>query len=140
MTVKEYSTKRGVSIQSVYARLNRGTLEYEVIEGIRHIVDSTYKVKALTPIDRDYVSKVEKRLKKALKKGLKHKHKYLLAVNKLNSMDTLLQSKQSEIDSLKASLDLMRDVKRLFSPVEDTFIDADIKSKKKKSSKKKSKK
>jgi len=141
MTVKEYAEKQGVSKQSVYDRIKRGTLQVELIQGVRHIVESSSQLKgfeALLPnIDRD----CPKKLEKALKKALKSKHKLDLAIVKLNSMQTLLNSRDEQIATLKSSFDMIGSLvgkKILQSPVEEDVIDLKpIKKKSKKSKKKK---
>lgn len=107
MTVKEYAIKHEVSKQSVYDRINRGTLQVEIIEGVKHVIESSSQVKPLKSLVSNIDQKCSKSLEKALKKGLKSKHKLDLAMVQLNSMDILLKSKDNEIASLKKSLDFL---------------------------------
>ena len=147
VTVKEYAEEHGVSKQSVYDRINRGTLQIEMIDGVRHIIGSRSQVKEVESpvigIDRE----CQKALEKALKKHLKAKHRLDLATVQLKSMETLIESKDSEIESLKRSLhmaDAVISKKLLLMDHGSEIIDIDeeipTKKSKKKGKRKKGKK
>ena len=132
MNVAQYAKAKGVSKQSVYDKLRRGTLSYEIKDGIKHIIDSVAEVTA-SPVAEDR----SKKLEKALKKLNKTKHKLDIALNSIEALETLLESKDSEIDTLKRTFGLMTTAieNRLVSPEEDV-IEAETTPKKKKKKKK----
>ena len=104
MTVKEYAENRGVSKQSVYDRIRRGTLSVEIIDGVKHIIEGVcIKTDELKQVD----SKKCKRIKKALKRS---KQKTKVCKIKLKGIRKLIQAKDNEIDTLKKSLGLVQAV------------------------------
>ena len=147
MTVKEYAKSKGVSVQSVYDKLKRSTLGFQVIDGVKHIVESDSDLMAFNDVVSTVKSKEDKELERAFKqlerarrKHLKFKHKYELATVKLKSMETLLASKDEEIATLKNSLNMIGGLvsKKLLqeTPVEEDVIDL-VPSKKKQRKKRK---
>jgi len=141
MNVSEYAKSRGVSKQSVYDRLKRGTLQYEVINGVKNIIepgDSKGLIQgASSTIESTFDKKLEKKLNKALKRLNKVEHKLALATNDVESLEKLLAAKDSEIETLKNTFGLMTLAieRKMIAPVEEV-IEADLTKKKKKKKKK----
>ncbi len=133
MTVSEYAKKNGVSKQSIYDRIKRGTLLSETINGVKQIVESssqpTLFKDSLLPTETGCLKKLEKalhKLEKALKKADKFKQKLLIEQVQLRSMGQLVLSKDSEIDSLKKSLGLVQsviDTRLLSAPDKSIIVD-----------------
>ena len=135
MTVAEYAKNKGVSKQSVYDKLRRGTLSYEVKEGIKHIVESIEPT--VTPSGSPAASK---KLDKALKRLNKVKHKLEIAVNEVKYLNTLIASKDNEIETLRNASGLLYAAinKNLLSaPTENDVIEIVEKPKKKRKKKNK---
>jgi len=104
MTVTEYAKKHNVSKQSVYDKLKRGTLPYKTIQGIKHIILNTDIKESINSIDNiiETVSKNKyKRVLKKLNKSIQHIE---ILKEKVQGLEILLISKDSEIDTLKKSL------------------------------------
>lgn len=123
MTVTEYAKKYNVSKQSVYDKLNRGTLEFKVIKGIKHII-----------LNDGIEIKKKKTCKKSLNKIKALKKDNELLKLSVNSLEKLLKSRDKEIVTLEKTLSVFTsliDNKLLASPqkIEDISIK---KSKKKK--------
>ncbi len=134
MTVAEYAAKNNVSKQSVYGRLNRGTLQYKLIDGVRHIVESSVQPPLIESADYTTDSKSKKRLKRALKKLNKSVQRVEILTNKVEGLDALISSKDDEISTLKKALALFTVVldKRLLAPDTDNEIVVKPKKSKKK--------
>ena len=129
MTVAEYAKKHGVSKQSIYDKLRRGTLSYELIDGIKHIIESIDR--AVASVESPVSSK---KFNKTLKKLNKAKHKLEIAVNEIQALNKLLLSKDSEIDTLKKTFGLMTvaiENKLLNAPGEEIIVKAKKKKKRK---------
>lgn len=124
MTVKEYAANKGVSKQSVYDRIRRGTLQVEMIDGVKNIVGERSQGDLFAAIE----SGTDKKCRKALKRS---RRKVKLRKTELKGLRDLLQAKDSEIDTLKKSLGLVQAVidSRLLKPVS---VDTEIVKKKKK--------
>ena len=136
MTVAEYAKDHGVSKQSVYDKLRRGTLSYEVKDGIKHIVESVAPV-----VGAVAAPGIDKKLKRALKRLNKLKHKLEMAVNDIQGLQELIRSKDSEIDTLKKTFGLMTAAieNKLLAAPHETVIVNPVKSKKSKDKKKRKK-
>jgi len=128
MTVAEYAKHKGVSKQSVYDKLRRGTLSYEIKDGIKHIVETPAK-----SVEGVVAYGTDKKLKKTLKKLDKVKHKLALAVNEIEYLNSLLAAKDSEIDTLKRSSSLLYAAieNKLLAPPEEV-VTVPVKKRKKK--------
>ncbi len=142
MTVKEYALNRGVSKQSVYDRIRRGTLAVEMIDGVKNIIGSRSQDDLFTAPLPDIDSSCQKKLEKALKKALKSKHRLDIERVKLRSMEKLLYSKDDEIATLKNALSVFSAVidKQLFiTDASNEIIEVQEEKKGKKKDKKKKK-
>lgn len=137
MTIAEYAKEKGVSKQSVYDRIRRGTLGYEIIDGVKHVIDAPAKVVPVENVD----TANDKRLNKALEKLLRCKQRVKLLRAELKGMETLLLAKDSEIDTLKRTFGLMTIAieGKLLPTVSDTIEVENVSQKKKKKKKKKKK-
>ncbi len=71
MTVKEYASVYGVSVQSVYQRLKTGSLESEEVDGVKHIVGVKAPSKGNSKGDCKELVKVYKGTIKQLRKDIK---------------------------------------------------------------------
>ena len=100
MTVTEYAKKYNVSKQSVYDKLKRGTLPYKTIKGIKHIILNA-DIKESINIIETVSKKKHKRVLKKLNKSIQHIE---ILKEKVQGLEILLLSKDSEIDTLKKSL------------------------------------
>lgn len=141
MTVNEYAEKKGVSVQSVYGKIKRGTLETRELDGVMHIIEpGTFN--GIVSGDKshltDRLNKVSKKLQKERNKRLKAVHKRKLAEVQLNSIQLNIKSKDEEIATLKH---VIEKYERMFgknnlqltaAPGEDHIIDIKPKKKKKK--------
>jgi hypothetical protein len=70
MKVKEYSKAFNVSVQSVYQRINKGTLEIEIKDGIKYIKVIDQPKKEKTTTDCKEIIKIYKSIIKDLKKQI----------------------------------------------------------------------
>ena len=102
MTVAEYAKYKGISKQAVYDKVRRGTLLSETVDGVKHILESV-----ASPVVSVESSASSKKLKRALKRLNKCKHKLELASKEIQGLHELVQSKDSEIDTLKKTFGLM---------------------------------
>ena len=129
MTVADYAKLKGISKQAVYEKLRRNTLSYELIDGIKHIVETldTTVASVASPVS-------SKKFNKTLKKLNKAKHKLEIAVNEIQALHNLLHSKDSEIDTLKKTFGLMTvaiENKLLNAPGEEIIVKAKKEKKRK---------
>ena len=134
MTIAEYAKSRGVSKQSVYERIKRGTLQYEVIDGVKHIIEAPESKGLIeTPVSTP-VSKRCKKLEKTLKKLNRVKHELELAYKDVEHLHTLISAKDSELDSLRNTLGLLDTAisRNLLSAPVDDVIEVPVTKKKKK--------
>jgi len=104
MTVTEYSKKHGVSKQSVYDKLKRGTLQYKTIQGVKHIILNADIKESINSVDNTIEMISRKKHKRVLKKLNKSMQEVEILREKIKGFETLLVSKDSEIDTLKKSL------------------------------------
>jgi len=104
MTVTEYAKKHNVSKQSVYDKLKRGTLPYKTIQGIKHIILNTDIKESINSIDNIIETVSKKKYKRVLKKLNKSIQHIEILKEKVQGLEILLISKDSEIDTLKKSL------------------------------------
>ena len=104
MTVTEYSKNHGVSKQSVYDKLKRGTLEYKTIQGVKHIILNADIKESINSVDNTIEMISKKKHKRVLKKLNKSMQEVEILREKIKGFETLLMSKDSEIDTLKKSL------------------------------------
>ena len=138
ITVSEYCSINNVTVQSVYARIKRGTLKYEVQNGVKMVLndytmqDSIHIEPKVNDRLNDYTMLLQSTIK-SQKKEIKRLHKTIKKLEKQNtkSIDTLLKLFSNNTNQIGFDSSNTK---------EDVFIEADIKSKKKKSGKKKSKK
>ena len=139
MTVAQYAKDHGVSKQSVYDKLRRGTLSYEVVDNIKHIVVSV----APDVVPGGFGSNLVPgdKLEKALKKLNKCKQKLLIERVKLKSMENVLAAKDAQIAALKVSMDFIESVvsKKLLVAPGEVIIDVPVKKYRNKKKKKKKK-
>jgi len=104
MTVTEYSKKHGVSKQSVYDKLKRGTLQYKTIQGVKHIILNADIKESIKSIDNNIEIVSKKKHKRVLKKLNKSMQEIEILKEKIKGLKVLMISKDSEIDTLKKSL------------------------------------
>jgi len=109
MNVKEYAREKGVSVQSVYGRIKRGTLQTHIVNGATHVVEPNDLLNPLNgTMNHDCIEelkKVSKKLDKEHRKRLKAIHRLELAEMQLKSMETMLEVKDKQIATLERSLD-----------------------------------
>lgn len=127
LTVKQYSDKNGVTVQSVYAKVKRGTLETVVKDGIKYV-----KHPLNDSIEKNLKCKKQKKEIKYLKSILKEKEKNIETLSKsLNDYSNVLNASLN-------NLNLQIENKPLNKIKDDEeIIEADVKKNKKKSKKKK---
>ncbi len=133
VTVGEYCKINGVTVQSVYARINRGTLEHEIVKGVKMVL--TDSATALTMDSKatmneevnSYTTLLQSTIK-SQKKEIKRLHKTIKQLEKQNikSMDTLIKLFSGDIKHIMP-----------VNKSSDEFIEAKLSKKKKKSNKKK---
>jgi len=106
LTVKQYASKFKISVQAVYQKLQRGTLQYIEEEGIKYIVLDKQEIK---DIEQPLVKEVEREgaeitqgIVKDLLKQLKQKDK---------EFKKMLASKDKEIRRLSKKLEKSSDKK-----------------------------
>jgi len=104
MTVNEYSKINGISKQSVYDRLKRGTLQFKVIDGVKHIIQDNVNLNNKDNSTSSLKKDCSKDLEKALKKLNKSKQLVKLLKQEAKFNEKLVNSMQNEIDTLKKSL------------------------------------
>jgi hypothetical protein len=104
MTVNEYSRVNGISKQSVYDRLKRGTLQYKVIEGVKHIIHDNVDLTSQDKVETTFKDTCSRDLEKALKKLNKSRQVVKLLKQEAKFNERLVNSMQNEIDTLKKSL------------------------------------
>ena len=104
MTVTEYAKKYNVSKQSVYDKLKRGTLQYTVNKGIKQIILND-DLNSLNVKSKKPLKTVAKKKYKKLLKLLNNKNNIIKSLNDtIENNVNLLDSKQSEIETLNKSL------------------------------------
>ena len=124
MKVGEYSKAFNVSVQSVYQRLKKGTLEYEIKDNVKYVKVfdkplAKEKFKSSKDSCKDII-KVYKQVVKDLRKQIK----------------TLKRDKDRNYSKLEKLFDKVLEVKSLSAPVLEAEIYETKKSKKKKKKKK----
>ena len=132
MKVNEYAKSKGVSKQSVYDRLRRGTLQYEVRDGVKHIIESSGQGSLLDTIE----DKTSPDCLKTIERLSKSKVKVKLFKQEIQALKDLLLAKDAEIDTLKKTFGLMTlaiEQKLIVKPEE---ITSEVVKKKKKGKKK----
>lgn len=146
ITVKEYASKFQVSVQSVYQRINKGTLKCIEEDGKKFVVVDKKEVKGIEqPLEESSKLFTDKVLKGLLKQVenrderigyLEDENRKLQKeVKRLNKK--LLQSVENEKQTL---LNFIGEQKKLIAHKEDEFIEVvEASPKKKKKKKKKSK-
>lgn len=128
LTVNEYAAQFKTSVQSVYQRIKRGSLNSVEENGVKYVIveDETIKPFLNATVENEFkeVFKIVERLQeenKALRKENKRLTKKLEKA-KDDRADTLLQ--------------FIGEMKRLSAPVNDEIIDVKIEKKKAKKKKK----
>jgi hypothetical protein len=145
LTVKEYSTAYNVSIQSVYKRIQRHTIQWVKENNIIYVVVDKEAIKA---VEQPLVKEVEQVSLKYLLKQLKIRDKKIEGlekkldkkakeIKKLNKQ--LLQSTSDEKDTLLSFISELKQL-QLQAPIQDYKIDEEVIEVNPKKKKKKSKK
>lgn len=124
LTVNEYATRFKTSVQSVYQRIKRGSLNSVEENGIKYVIveDETVKPSLNAELESEFkdVFKIVERLQEE-NKALRKENKRL--------MKKLEKAKDDRADTL---IQFIGEMKRLSAPVNDEIIDVKIKPKKKK--------
>ena len=130
LSIKDYASMKSISPQAVYQAINKGRLKTLVKNGKKYIVASAEEIKA---VDEAVDQGLDKSIVKDLMKQLKRKDKEIKQL-----MKQLINCGKSKEEVLVQYIQELKQL-QLPSPVEDVFIEADIKQKKKKSKKQKKK-
>lgn len=133
ITIKQYAENEGISVQSVYAKIKRGSLNSVEENGIKYVVLDEKGIKhSLNPnVENRFkeVFKIVKRLQKQIKlkdKEIKRLTKQLAKCNKKSEKVYLSYIAELKQLQLKAPVNIDEDI-------------IDVKEKKKKSKKKRKK-
>jgi excisionase family DNA binding protein len=143
LTVSEYAKRLNVSVQAIYQKLNKGTLESVEENGTKYVIVDKEPIKSVL---QPHAKAVEQVSLKYLFKQLKIRDKKIECLeNKIDKRDNeikklnkkLLQSSSSEKDTL---LSFISELKQLQAPTQNYNIDEEVIEVNPKKKKKKSKK
>ena len=125
--VNDYSTKYKMSLSNVYQKIKRGTLESIKRNGKTYIVEDIKEIS--TPLKKNCI--------KFKNKNKKLKLKLKIMNEKVNSLNEIIKSKESEINTLKITYDtLSMVIQSNVKSIENNIIDIEPTKKNKKKNKK----
>ena len=142
LSVKEYASRFKISAQAVYQKLNKGTLKFVKVDGVKYVlVDAGTGSLGVKAVEQDVEQPLVQILNKQIEKLNKQIRKKDKEIERLNK--ELLNSVKAEKDTLLKYISELKQLQLITKPKEEDPIDAELeptaKSKKKKKSKNKKK-